>query len=125
MKGFKVYTMCGWGYEGNNTIYTTNYNKAIQEFNNLIRESMRDNAEDLIDKEDFGQEVLSVRDFIKLDKDLGKEETEILCRVSPFIITRKGKVVKATVYHWERTSYEYQEYDIVSENIVVEEIFIG
>ena len=129
MKGYKIYEELRWGGESSETKHSVNYSKAIQIFNDLIKKAIKENKEDLVDKEDFGQEILDLRENQKFDKKLykdGSRDFEIICRKYPLIIYKYNKTNKmvANIHFWERTSYEYQEYDIESQTFILEEIEI-
>lgn len=118
MKAFKIYATDRIGFE-NEVVYACNYNKAIQLFNNAIRKELFNAGDDVVDKDDFGQEI---REFKKYNKD-----REIICRKCPVLIHRKNDDEKskiANIVRWEKTSYEYNEYEILSNSIILEEIEI-
>lgn len=113
MKGYKIYIESEYGFEEDVT-YSINYDKAIQKFNNYIRKVMSET--DLISKEDFSEQIAYFKD--------NENDYEIICRSYPIFIYKRNNKMIATLMYWTRTSYEYQEYDIVGENIILEEINI-
>ena len=115
MKGYTIYCQDRMGYEGNKT-YALKYSKAIQEFNNLLRNSI--NEYDVVEKEEFSQEVIEFKEEnMRINTDI-----ELICRKCPFVLYRRKGELRARIFFWERTSYEYEEYDILTEEVILEEI---
>ncbi|QEZ68012.1 hypothetical protein D4A35_03320 [Paraclostridium bifermentans] len=129
MKGYKIYEELRWGGESSETKHSVNYGKAIQIFNDFIKKATKENKEDLVNEEDFREEIVDLREHQRFNKKLykdGSRDFEIICRKYPVLIYKYNKTNKmvANVYFWERTSYEYQEYDIESQTFILEEIEI-
>ena len=110
MKAYRIYNQDIMGFESD-IKYSLNYSKAIQIFNDKIREEYKEN--DVIDRFEF-REV--IQDFRKRD------DIEILCRTYPVIIYKKGNDIFASIWFWEKVLCEYDEYDIMSNPIILEEI---
>lgn len=111
----KIYVNNEWGTE--KEAYKINPKKAIQAFNNLIREEMKQVYEP-IEKEDFSDEVASFKEWNK--------EDEIICRKCPLIIYKdKENKLVARIYSWDEPSYEEREQDIVSKEVILEQIEIN
>ncbi|WP_338627631.1 hypothetical protein QJR52_07045 [Clostridium baratii] len=115
MKVYKIYRQDRMGFE-DSVVYSNNYNKALRLFNNLVRKEYSE--VDVVAKEDFSEEVANFREW--------NREYEVVCRTYPLIMYRtpKSKKMIATIPFWEKTSYEYDEYDIESNIIVLEKIEI-
>lgn len=113
MKAFKIYKTDRMGFDYEIT-YACKYDKAIQIFNDDIRKEYKEVGEDIVDRIDFGEEV---RVFRKYNKD-----SELICRTYPIIMHKKDKKLIAHIPQWEKTSYEYNEYEIVGDSIILEEI---
>lgn len=101
------------GYEGN-TKYCKNYNKAIEVFNSSVKNAVKYAGDDIVDKSDFSEQISSFKEWNK--------NSEIISRKYPYLLYKERGLLTAQVFHWERTSYEYQEYDIVDLVIILEEI---
>lgn len=122
MKGYKIYrnNMMGFDYDEK---YAINYSKAIQEFNNLLRKSIK-NVYCSIDKSEFSEEVTSFREY-KMNNvfnNKSNKKIELICRKCPFILYKEDGKLIAKVLSWEEPDYEYGDADIISEDIVLEEI---
>lgn len=115
MKIYKVYSQCMMGFEGD-TEYKKSIDKATQYFNDLIRKTLRE--VDIIDKDDFSDSIANFKDNIENCY----KDCEVICRKYPLLIYQQGNKKIAVIDYWRRTSYEYQEYGIESEQIVLEEI---
>jgi hypothetical protein len=111
MKGYKVYNMCRMGFEGDISYFATK-NKALQEFNNLLRKEVREN--DVLTREDFSQEVKEMKEY--------NEDWNLICRTYPVIMFENETKLRGHVPYWENTSYEYNEYEIEANSIILEEI---
>ena len=103
------------GFEGD-ILYKKSFNKAVQSFNDLIRKTLRE--VDVVDRDYFSDGVASFRESIENFH----EDCEIICRKYPVLIYRKDNKMIGIVDHWMKASYEYNEYDIETERIVLEEI---
>lgn len=117
MRIYKIYANCPMGFESD-VEYKKNYNKAIQSFNNLIRKTLKE--VEVVDRDDFGDRIADFRENIEN----WHKDCEIICRKYPLLVYKKGNKTIASIDYWSRTSYEYQEYDIESEEVVLEEIEI-
>lgn len=118
MKAYKVYKLCQYGFESD-IEYTLKYDKAITLFNNKVRRIVNDLKEDLVNQEDFSDQVHYLR-----ENPFGDSEIEIISRKMPYILYKKNDKLYATIPFWEKTSYEYSEYDIIDDAVVLEEINI-
>lgn len=105
------------GFEGD-IEYKKSINKATQYFNNLIRKTLKE--VEVVDKDDFSNNIAEFRDNIE-NRD---QNCEIICRKYPLLIYKQGNKIIALIDYWARTSYEYQEYDIEHEKVILEEIEI-
>lgn len=115
MKAFKIYSEDRMGFE-NEIVYVCNYNKAIEIFNEKLREELKNIGDDVVNKQDFSEEVQEFREWNK--------DSELLCRKYPLLIHRpkdSNKIV-GTIPYWTKTGYEYNEYEILGELITLEEI---
>lgn len=114
MKAYKIYIQDRMGYEEDEE-YASTYDKAIVIFNNKVRKTVKQLKGDLAKGEDFEEIV----------QDLRKENKKIICRKEPYLMykTESNKLIAAVPY-WEKQSYEYDEWDVVSEDIALEEIVI-
>ena len=83
-------------------------------FNSVVKKAVSDVAGDIVDKSYFGDRIASFRER--------NEDIEIISRKYPYLLYRKKDLLTALVFYWERTSYEYQEYDIFNSTIILEEI---
>lgn len=115
MNSYKIYEKDLMGYEGN-VIYAKNYNKAIELFNATVKKAVDEAKGDIVNKEDFGDEIASFKEWNK--------DEEIISRKYPYLLYKKKDLLIAQVFYWERSSYEYQEHDIVNSTIILEEIAI-
>lgn len=115
MKIYKVYSQCMMGFEGD-TEYKKSIDKATQYFNDLIRKTLRE--VDIIDKDDFSDSIANFKDNIENCY----KDCKVICRKYPLLIYQQGNKKIAVIDYLRRTSYEYQEYGIESELIVLEEI---
>lgn len=113
MKAYKIYTESEYGFE-EDVSYSNNYNKAIQKFNNLVRQTISEVT--LIDKEDFSDEIQYFKEY--------ESNCEIICRSYPVLIYKRNDKIIAVIMYWNLTNYEYQEHDICSHNVILEEINI-
>lgn len=117
MKIYRIYSQCMMGFEGD-VEYKKNINNAIQYFNNLIRRTIKE--VDIVDKDYFSNGVAEFRENIEN----WHKDCEIICRKYPLLIYKKKNKTIAVIDHWEKASYEYNEYDIETEKIILEEIKI-
>ncbi len=119
MKGYKVYLADMW-VDGE-VEYALSYDTALRIFNNKLRKLMRDTKGDWTDKEDFGEQVLSFREYeLKWHEDI-----EMVFRKKPIIMYKDKEGLKADVYHWGTPDYEYGDNDIEKQTIALEEITIN
>lgn len=119
MKGYRVYLQDMWGEDG--IEYALSYDTALRIFNNKLRKLMRDTKGDWTDKEDFGERVLSFREYeLKWHEDI-----EMVFRKKPVIMYKDKKGLKANVYYWKTSNYEYEYNDIEKQTIVLEKIYIN
>lgn len=118
MKAYKVYELCQYGFESD-TEYALKYDKAITLFNNKVRKVVNHLKGDLVKQEDFSEQVSYLR-----ENHFGDSEIEIISRKMPYILYEKNNKLYATIPFWEKTSYEYSEYDIIDDAVVLEEIDI-
>ncbi|RHW65447.1 hypothetical protein DZC34_09415 [Clostridium botulinum] len=120
MKGYRVFIKDMMGYDGNEIIYTTNYQTAVKTFNRQLKKVMK--GLDLItDKECFGEIKAEFKEPPLFEP---KEPIEIICMKAPYIIHRQGKRLIASVFYDYRCSYEYDEHDTGVETVIIEEIEI-
>ena len=117
MKIYKVYSECMMGFQGN-IGYKKSINKATQYFNDLIRKTIKE--VEIVDKYDFSEGIANFKENIEN----WHKDCEIICRKYPLLIYKQGNKTIAVIDYWARTSYEYQEYDIESEQVILEEIEI-
>lgn len=117
MKIYRVYSRCMMGFEGD-IEYKKNINKATQYFNDLIRKTIKE--VDVVDKDYFIDGLVNFRENIEN----WHKDCEIICRKYPVLIYKRGNKTVAVIDYWEKVSYEYNEYDIGSEQIILEEIEI-
>ncbi|NFO03150.1 hypothetical protein FDB23_03320 [Clostridium botulinum] len=115
MKAYKVYEQDQMGYE-DNIEYAKSYNKVIQLFNQKVKKTISDIGGDIVDKYDFGEQIASFRKW--------NEGKEVISRKYPYLLYKDKNLLVAQIFYWERTSYEYSEYDIVNSMIVLEGIEI-
>ena len=108
MKIYKVYSQCMMGFESD-IEYKKSIDKATQYFNDLIRKTLKE--VEIVDKDDFSDSI-----------EKWHEDCEVICRKYPLLIYKQGSKKIVVIDYWARTSYEYPEYDIESEQIVLEEI---
>lgn len=111
MKAYRVYELCEYGFD-DDIEYALKYDRAVTLFNDKVREVVKEVKEDLVKQEDFSKQV----HYLRVD-DPDDNEVKIISRKMPYILF-------AEVLFWERTSYEYNEWDIRSMRIVLEEIEI-
>ena len=117
MKIYKVYSQCMMGFESD-TGYKKSIDKATQYFNDLIRKTLKE--VDIVDKDDFSDSIANFKDNIEN----WHKDCEVICRKYPLLIYKQDNKKIAVIDYWARTSYEYQEYDIESEHVILEEIEI-
>ena len=115
MKIYKIYNECMMGFE-RNIEYKKSIDTATQYFNDLIRKTLKEF--EIVDKYDFSDSIANFKDNIENYY----KDCEVICRKYPLLIYKQGNKKIAVIDYWARTSYEYQEYDIESEQIVLEEI---
>lgn len=120
MIGYRIYEEGQWGENPNKVTYTTNYDKAVQLFNDLVRRTFTESKDVLVDREDFSEEVANLKEEIKLFN----SNVEVVSRSYPYILTRDltDNTLCARLYVWEQVSYEYTEYDIQTIALVLKEI---
>lgn len=105
------------GFEGD-IEYKKSINTATQYFNNLIRKTLKE--VEVVDKDDFSDSIAEFRENIEN----WHTDCEIICRKYPILIYKDKNETIAVIDYWSKTSYEYNEYDIESEQIILEEINI-
>ena len=115
MKIYKVYSQCMMGFESD-TEYKKSIDKATQYFNDLIRKTIKE--VNIVDKDDFSDSIANFKDNIENYY----KDCEVIWRKYSLLIYKKKKKKIAVIDYWTRASYEYHEYDIESEQIVLEEI---
>lgn len=115
MKIYKVYSQCRMGFESD-IEYKKSIDKATQYFNDLIRKTLKE--VEIVDKDDFSDSIAHFKENIEK----WHEDCEVICRKYPLLIYKQGSKKIVVIDYWARTSYEYPEYDIESEQIVLEEI---
>ncbi|MCE5221879.1 MAG: hypothetical protein LLF98_11630 [Clostridium sp.] len=118
MKAYKVYELCQYGFD-NDTEYALKYDKAIRLFNDKVRKLVKEVKGDLVEQEDFSEQV----HYLRADHP-GGNEVEIISRKMPYILYKKDNKLYAVIPFWEKTSYEYNEWDITHMTVVLEEIEI-
>ncbi|WP_238899325.1 hypothetical protein [Clostridium sp. YIM B02500] len=118
MKAYKIYISDNYGFEMKEE-YASTYSKAIQILNNKIRKAVKQLKGDLVRKEDFSEEIQRLREDHPWNG-----EIEIISRKMPYILYKRKNELIATIPYWEKTSYEYDEWDVVSEDIILKEIEI-
>lgn len=119
MKGYRVYLQNIWGQH--DIEYALSYDTALRIFNNKLRKLMKDTKGYWTDKEDFGDQVLSFREYeLKLHEDI-----EIVFRKKTIIMYKDKERLKADIYYWETLNYEYGYNDIEKQTIVLEKIEIN
>ena len=113
MRAFKIYkrNIIGFEYE---ISYAYKYDKAIQVFNNYIRKEYREAGKYVVDRIAFSEEIRKFREY---NKDL-----KLICRTYPLIIYKNSKKLIARIPQWVKTSWEYNEYDILEDSIILEEV---
>ena len=118
MKGYKIYSKNNIGFNYKEK-YSISYNKAIQIFNDLIREEINEIGGNIVSEEYFRDEISSLREKVLFNT----EDNEIISRKYPYILLkdRNGNYI-ANIYFWYKASYEYEEYDIDINSIVLKEI---
>ncbi|MDC0802720.1 hypothetical protein POG14_11030 [Clostridium paraputrificum] len=114
---YKIYSQCQMGFEGD-IEYKKSINTATQYFNNLIRKTLKE--VEVVDKDDFSDNIAEFRENIEN----WHKDREIICRKYPILIYKDKNKTIAVIDYWSKTSYEYNEYDIESEQIILEEINI-
>jgi hypothetical protein len=107
----KIYVNSVWGSE--KEVYKIDGKKAIQAFNDLVREEMKQVYEP-IGKEDFSDEVSSFKEW--------NSEYELVFRKCPLIVYKKDNKLIARIYSWGEPSYEEREQDIESKEVILEQI---
>lgn len=118
MKIYKVYSQCMMGFESD-TEYKKSIDKATQCFNDLIRKTIKE--VNIVDKDDFSDSISNFKENIESCY----KDCEVICRKYPLLIYKQENKKIAVIDYWTRASYEYQEYDIESEHIILEEIEIS
>ncbi|MBN1058503.1 hypothetical protein [Clostridium botulinum] len=118
MKAFKIYVQDRMGYEEDEE-YALKYDKAIRLFNDKVRKAVKEVKGDLVDQEDFSEQVHYLREDYP-----GDNEVDIISRKMPYIAYKKNDKLYAVIPFWEKTSYEYDEWDISDMTVVLEEIEI-
>lgn len=118
MKAYKVYELCQYGFDSD-IEYALKYDKAIRLFNDKVRKAVKEVKGDLVEQEDFSEQV----HYLRADYP-GDNEVEIISRKMPYIAYKKNNKMYAAIPFWEKTSYEYSEYDITHITVVMEEIEI-
>lgn len=121
MKGYKVSVIQDFGIETTEQIFI-NYDKAVKFWNDTVRKTIKE--KDCI-IEEFGEEIQSwkenkLKSFFPEDKD----RYEFLYAVAPIIVYRDNKhnAQIAEVFYSYRCSYEYDEWDVGTAEVVLKEI---
>ncbi len=118
MKAYKVYELCQYGFDSD-IEYAVKYDRAIRLFNDKVRKVAKKLKGDLVEQEEFSEHVHYLRAHYP-----GDNEVEIISRKMPYILYKKDNKLFAAVPYWEKTSYEYDEWDISDMTVVLEEIEI-
>lgn len=126
MKGYKIAVYGCWGDVCDMQI-AINQKKATQIWNDKVRERIR--ANDCLTSDDFGEDIQSWKEdklggFIIDEED--RDRYEFLYAVAPIIVYKDKKKNRqiANVYYSYKSSYEYDEWDVGTEEVVLEEIEI-
>lgn len=124
MKGYKISIVGEYGFERGMQI-TINYDKAVQLWNDTVRRAISER--DCLTSEDFSEEIQQWREdkekpFLEEDKD----RYEFLYGVAPIIVykDKKNNSQIANVYYGYKSSYEYDEWDVNADSVILEEIEI-
>lgn len=118
MKAYKIYEDCQYGFESD-VEYALKYDGAIRLFNDKVRKVVKEVKGDLVEQEDFSEQVHYLRANYP-----GDNEVEIISRKMPYILYKRDNKLVAVVPFWEKSSYEYEEWDITDMTIILEEIEI-
>ncbi len=119
MKIYKVYMVSYGDYELEypKAVYTTNYDKAVQIFNDLLRDEYKEFYYCRLNEEEF-------REAIKRFRRWGmKRVGEFICRKYPFIMYKDiyGNLVVSIPYKEEKTC-GCEGYNIKSNSLILKEI---
>lgn len=117
MKIYRIWSECMMGFE-NNVQYRKNIGTATQCFNDLVRKLIKET--DFVDEEDFQEKIQYLRESIEEFH----PEREIICRKYPVLMYKEGNKIVARIYFWQKTSYEYNEWDVERYEAVLQEIEI-
>lgn len=119
MKIYKVYMTSYFDYELEcpKAIYTTNYNKANQIFNDLIRDECKSYSYNMLNEEEFREAIKRFRKFRI------RRVSEFICRKYPFIMYKDifDKLVVVFPYKEEKTC-GCEGYNIEAHKLILEEI---
>lgn len=119
MKIYKVYMVSYEDYELENpkAVYTTNYDKAVQIFNDLVKKECKESSCCRLKEEEF-------REAIKRFRKWGiKRVGEFICRKYPFIMYKDiyGSLI-VTIPYKEQKTCGCEGYNIKSNSLILEEI---
>lgn len=119
MKAYKIFNRNMFGSDTEEE-YACNINKAYQIFNNKVRNTIDALAGNIIDKDDFSEQVSGFKDSFYLKQG----NIEIISRKYPYILykNKDKEIYVSNIYGWYGTSYEYEEYDIETLSVVMKEI---
>lgn len=118
MKIYKVYMVSYGDYELEypKAVYTTNYDKAIRIFNDLVRDEYKNSCCRLKEEE--------FREAIKRFRKWGNKRVgEFICRKYPFIMYKDiyGRLI-VTIPYKEQKTCGCEGYNIKSNSLILEEI---
>lgn len=121
MKAFKIFNRNMFGSDTEEE-YACNLNRAYKIFNNKVRNTIDELAGNIIDKNDFSEQVSTLKDSFLFKQG----NFEIISRKYPYILYKnKDKdIYIADIYGWYKTNHEYDEYDIETLSVVMKEIDI-
>ncbi|APF21444.1 hypothetical protein [Clostridium butyricum] len=125
MKAYTIYEYSDWGFTEHEE-YALKYDKAIQILNSKVKDAIRKNKEDLATGNDFGEFVQDTRKYINDSKSFREDDRVIVCRHEPYVMTysEDEKEIAVVIPVWEKTSYEYEEYDVRVIKFILKEIEI-
>lgn len=119
MKIYKVYMVAYGGYELEDpkAVYTTNYDKAVQILNDLVRDECKEVHYYSLNEEEFREAIKRFRKFGM------KRIGEFICRKYPFIMYKEiyGDLVVSIPYKEEKTC-GCEGYNIKSNSLILKEI---
>ena len=118
MVAYKVFTQCQWGYEENTEIFF-DLGCAKSYWKHLIRKLKE--GKHLPDKNDDFYDIVEGQ-YYGVRKHGDKVRKGIIYKKKCDL--KDNQIAKAVIPGWEKTSYEYNEWDIETENAIIEEIQI-